>query len=61
MLGGILFIIAGVLIAVYPKLLSMIVAVVLIFIGITLTAISHHYKKMAKHFENPYIDLFFRF
>jgi uncharacterized membrane protein HdeD (DUF308 family) len=61
MLAGILFIVAGVLIAVYPPLLSMIIAGMLIFIGITLLIIGYHYKKMAKHFENPYVDFFFRF
>ncbi len=61
MLAGILFVVAGVLIAVYPQLLSMIVATVLIFIGITILALAHYYKRMSKHFENPYIDFFFRF
>lgn len=61
MLVGILFIAAGILIAVYPPLLSIIVAAVLIFIGITLLVISYHYKRMSKHFANPYIDFFFRY
>jgi len=61
MLTGTLFIVAGILIAAYPQLLSIIVAMVLIFIGITLMTVGYHYKKMSKHFDNPYIDFFFRF
>jgi len=61
MLPGILFIAAGVLIALYPPLLSIIVAAILIIMGITLLFIGYQYKKMSKHFENPYVDFFFRF
>ena len=61
MLTGILFIIAGILIAIYPPLLSIIVAAILIFIGITLLGISYHYKKISRRFENPYVDFFLRF
>lgn len=61
MLAGMIFIFAGVLIALYPALLSFIVAGVLIFIGISLVSISYHYKKMSKHADNPLVDFFIRF
>ena len=58
---GICLIVAGLLIAVYPPLLSIIVASLLIFAGITLAAISYRFKKMNKHASNPYADFFIRF
>ena len=61
MLGGIIFIICGILIAAYPQLLSMIVATILIFIGIVILVVGYLYKKISRHFDNPYMDFFFRF
>ena len=61
MLGGIVFIVAGILIAVFPKLLSIIVATILMFIGIMVLVMGYHYKRISKHFDNPYVDFFFRF
>ncbi len=61
MILGICLIIAGVLIAMYPPLLSIIVATILIMIGIAFTSVSYRYKKMRKHFENPFMDFFIRF
>jgi hypothetical protein len=52
---------AGILIAIYPPLLSLVVAAILIFAGVSLILISYHYKKMSKHIDNPFIDFFFRF
>jgi Flp pilus assembly protein TadB len=61
MIVGICLIIAGLLIAFYPPLLSIIVAVLLIFIGSMLTLISYRFKKMNKHFSDPFADFFLRF
>ena len=61
MLAGVLFIIAGIMIAIYPALLSIIVATILVFIGIAILAVSYQYKRMSKHFDNPYMDFFLRF
>jgi len=61
MIVGILFLVSGVLIALYPPLLSLIVAGVLVFTGISFISISYHYKKLSKRFENPYVDFFIRF
>lgn len=61
MILGILFVLSGVLIALYPPLLSLIVAGVLIFLGISVISISYHYKRVSKRFENPYVDFFIRF
>jgi hypothetical protein len=61
MIIGIIFIVAGILIAIYPPLLSLIVASIIIFAGISFITISYHYKKLSKRFENPYVDFFIRF
>ncbi len=61
MFFGICLIIAGILIALYPPLLSIIVAGLLIFIGTTLTLISYRFKKMHKHASDPFTDFFIRF
>lgn len=61
MVAGLIFILAGILIAIYPPLLSIIVACILALIGIGLLSISYRYKKMSKHFENPWLDFFIRF
>lgn len=60
MLLGIIFVLAGVLIALFPLLLSFVVAGALILAGITLISISYHYKKFSKHIDNPFIDFFIR-
>jgi hypothetical protein len=61
MLLGVMFLLAGILIAIYPPLLSFVVAGMLIFIGISLISISYHYKRMSKHVDNPFVDFFIRF
>lgn len=53
-------IISGILIALYPPLLSLIVAVLLVLSGIVLVAVSYRYKKAAKRFDNPFLDFFMR-
>ena len=60
MIIGILFIMAGVMIALYPPLLSMIVAAIFLFVGISLISISYHYKRLSQR-VNTYVDFFFRF
>ena len=61
MIIGILFIIAGIMIAVYPPLLSLIVASLLIVIGLTILMASLHYKRMARQFDDPFLNFFIRF
>ena len=60
MLLGVIFIIAGVLIAVYPPLLSLIVAALLIFAGIFFIYLGYYYRKIERNFGNPFIDFFFK-
>ncbi|UCD54836.1 MAG: DUF3096 domain-containing protein [Candidatus Omnitrophota bacterium] len=61
MIIGIVFIIVGILIVMFPALLSMIVAAFLIMAGITLASISYHYKKIQREADNPFVDFFIRF
>ena len=61
MITGICLIIAGLLIALYPPLLSIIVAALLISVGIVLAVISYRLKKMNKHFSDPFANFFMRF
>ncbi|HDN86465.1 MAG: hypothetical protein DRP68_02440 [Candidatus Omnitrophota bacterium] len=60
MVLGIILILAGIVIAIYPPLLSLIVALILIFTGIIFIYLSFYYKKISKKFEDPFIDFFFR-
>lgn len=61
MILGIFLIIGGVLIAIYPPLLSIIVALFMIFLGILLCSISYYYKKISREFRDPFINFFIRF
>ena len=58
---GIIFIALGILIAVYPELLAMLVAAFIIMVGVSLILISFHFKKAQKDFNNPFIDFFVKF
>ncbi|MGH8660066.1 MAG: hypothetical protein ACREV4_16795 [Gammaproteobacteria bacterium] len=61
MLGGVFLIIAGILIVLYPPLLSMIAAVLFIALGAIMVAIGYHNRKLRRHYDNPVIELFLRF
>ncbi|NQU94741.1 MAG: DUF3096 domain-containing protein [Candidatus Omnitrophica bacterium] len=58
---GIIFIVVGILIAAFPKLLSIIVAAFLIMVGVTLASMSYHFKKTQKETNNPFVDFFIKF
>lgn len=58
---GIFFIIGGILIALFPPLLSIIVATMLIFIGLTLVGISYRFKKLERRVQDPFMDFFMRY
>jgi uncharacterized membrane protein HdeD (DUF308 family) len=60
MILGIIFIVAGILIALYPPLLSLIVASILIFTGVFFIYLGYYYKKVSRRFESPFINFFFR-
>jgi uncharacterized membrane protein len=62
MIFGVILIVAGILIALFPQLLSFIVAVILIMFGFGLIATSISYKKAVKESrEGAHTNLFIRF
>jgi len=61
MLPGIVLVVAGILIAIYPPLLSVIVAFFLIMMGAMLLSVAYYHRKMQKHFDNPAVEAFFRY
>jgi len=58
MILGIIFVLAGILIALYPPLLSLVVALILIFSGVFCVYLHHYYKKVSHKFKDPFIDFF---
>ena len=61
MVTGIVFIIAGILLVLYPPLLSIVVALFLIFLGVMVISVARYNRRHARHFENPTIELFLRY
>ena len=61
MLAGIVLIVAGLLIAVFPPLLAWVVAAVLIAVGVLVLTSAHYHRKQARHAGNPVIELIFRY
>ena len=61
MVAGIILILAGILLVVYPPLLSIIVALFLIVTGATVISIARYNRRYHRHFENPTIERFLRY
>ena len=61
MVTGMALILAGILLVVYPPLLSIIVAAFLIFTGIMVISIARFNRRNRRHFQNPTIEFFFRY
>jgi uncharacterized membrane protein HdeD (DUF308 family) len=61
MLACIVLILAGVLLVVFPPLLSIIVAAFLIFAGVMAISVARHNRKYQRHLDNPTIGFFFRY
>lgn len=60
MLAGIILLMSGLLIAVYPPLLSLIVASLLITSGIMTLFIAYQNRKAPSEFHSPILRVFFR-
>jgi drug/metabolite transporter (DMT)-like permease len=61
MVAGIALILAGILMVIYPPLLSFIVAAFMIFAGVMAISIARFNRKHRRHFDNPTIEFFFRY
>ena len=56
-----MLIVAGVLLMIYPPLLSIIVALFLIFTGAAMISITRYNRRYQRHFEHPMVERFFRY
>jgi len=61
MLAGIVLILAGLLIAIYPPLLAWVVAAILIATGALLVSSAYYHRKYAYRADNPVVELIFRY
>ena len=60
MLAGFILIVSGILIALYPPLLALIIAFLLIMSGVFTLMISYQNRKLAQMYHNPILRVFFR-
>ena len=60
MIAGILFILAGILIAIYPPVLTMAFAALLVMLGAMIMVIAYRQKRLRRHFESPAIEFILR-
>lgn len=61
MIAGFVLIFAGILLIIYPPLLSLILAAFLIVAGITVALVSYQERKLNRHFRNPVVEFFVRY
>ena len=61
MVAGIILILAGILMVAYPPLLSIIVAVFMIFAGVMAISVARFNRRHQCHFDNPTVEFFFRY
>lgn len=61
MITGIILILCGLLIAIFPALLSLIVAFFLIMQGIVILLLAYDYRRRARRSDVALIDYIFRF
>lgn len=57
---GVVLILSGILIALYPVLLSWIVAALLIMAGLFVFIMASSYRRASRHFKDPFVDFFMR-
>lgn len=60
MISGIILILCGILIAIYPPLLSLVVAALLVSAGTMIFMVGYRYKKTAQKFDDPFLDFFMK-
>ncbi|MDH3527142.1 MAG: DUF3096 domain-containing protein [Gammaproteobacteria bacterium] len=61
MIAGVVLIIAGILLLIFPPLLSIIVAAFLILAGAMALSVAHYNRKFQRHYDNPTVEFFFRY
>lgn len=60
MLAGFILIVSGLLIAIYPPLLALIIASLLIISGLFILLAAYQNKRLYRDYSNPIIRVFFR-
>jgi hypothetical protein len=60
MLAGVILLVSGLLIAIYPPLLSLIVALLLMASGLITLLIAYQNRRLPPEFQNPILRVFFR-
>ncbi|HQL40945.1 MAG TPA: hypothetical protein PLO93_01450 [Candidatus Omnitrophota bacterium] len=60
MILGFLYILARVVLFIFPQLLAFFVAALFILIGAVIMYISLYYRRMARRFDDPIMDFIFR-
>ena len=58
--AGIILIFAGILLVLFPPLLAIIVATVLIMAGASLVAVAWYERKLQRHYRNPTVEFIVR-
>ena len=61
MLTGIVVLLAGILIALYPPLLSIIIASILIALGLLPVVSAWYHRELQRRADNPVIELILRY
>ena len=60
MVIGLMYILAGILMILFPQLLSLMVAFIFIISGISMLYMSRYYKRVSHRFNDSYMDFMFR-
>jgi uncharacterized membrane protein HdeD (DUF308 family) len=59
MTTGVILLIAGLLLVLYPPLLSIIVATLLMSAGVFVIAVAYQERKLQRHHRNPTVEFLF--
>ena len=60
MVIGLMYILAGILLLLFPELLAFMVAFIFIFSGISMMYMSRYYRRTSHRFNDSYMDFMFR-
>ncbi|MDH3691437.1 MAG: hypothetical protein OEU36_18510 [Gammaproteobacteria bacterium] len=61
MIIGLILVTGGLLIAIFPPLLSLIVACFLMLLGLIMIFSAYYHRKLERRFDNPVAEFIFRF
>ncbi len=61
MVTGVVLILAGILLVIFPQLLAIVVATLLLFAGVLSISVARFNRRHRRHFDNPTVEFFFRY